>query len=326
MKKILLFTTGGTISCSGFEGLSPQKTGEELLQSAGIDLPGCEVDVKNLFSIDSTEVQPFHWTILRNAVLNNMNAYNGFVITHGTDTLAYTSSMLSYLCGSLSKPVVLTGSQRTLDEPNSDAPVNLRDALLVALSGLSGVFAVFGGRILLGPRTHKADTQRLDGFTSINYPVIGTVENGAVKVAQEPPVLRPVERVGRLDAKIAVVSVSPGTPGDILDGLKERGIQGVILRGYGAGGLPEGLGWLESAKRAVGRGLTLLMTTQSRNGRVDLERYRVGIAAREAGVLSGHDMTLEAAYTKLLWIRSITDDPNKIQEMLQTSYCGEVTL
>ncbi len=325
MKKILLFTTGGTISCSGFESLSPQRTGEELLQSAGIDLPGCEVDVENLFSIDSTEVRPFHWVALRNAVLSSLDYYDGFVITHGTDTLAYTTSMLSYLCGNIPKPVILTGSQRTFDEPDSDAPGNLRDAVIAALSGLNGVFAVFGGRILLGVRTHKADTRRLDGFISINYPVVGEVENGIVSVIQKPPVLKATEWADRLDAKIAVVSVSPGTPGTLLDGLKECGIQGVILRGYGAGGLP-GQDWIESAKRAVMGGLTLLMTTQSRNGRVDLERYRVGIAARNAGVLPGYDMTLEAAYTKLLWIRSITDEPNKIRKMLQTNYCGEVTL
>lgn len=328
MKQILLLSTGGTISCSGAGmGLTPQMEGSELLRRAGIGIAHCVVQVENLFSVDSTNIQPEHWLQISRAIWKRQTAFDGFVVAHGTDTLAYTAAMLSFLCGNLGKPVILTGSQRTFDEPGSDAPRNLRDAVAVACSGLPGVYVVFGGQIIRGTRAHKADTRRIDGFSSVNAPLAGTVVDGIVHT--EPAETEAFEALPlppeQLEAKILVVTVVPGMTGDFLTYLVDRRYDGVVLNSYGAGGLPEPVqcGWLTGVKHAVDQGVLVLMTTQCRAGSVDLSRYQVGISAAQAGAISAGDMTLEAAYTKLLWAFGLTDDPAIIRRLIETNYCGE---
>lgn len=321
MKKILMLATGGTISCSGLENLSPAYTGEELLKRSRLD-HCCSVKTVDLFSLDSTDIEPSHWLELARRI-HEAEDFDGFVITHGTDTLAYTSAMLSFLCVGIQKPVVITGSQRTFDEPESDAPINLRNAFSVACSDLKGVVVVFGRKVFSGVKVHKTDTRMFDAFTSANGTEIGTITDEAVCISKEILTSELVKLPERLEAEIAVISLVPGTSAKVLNSLVDAGVRGIILRVFGAGGLPSYGGWPKSVSEAVKKGIVFLVVSQCESGQVELERYRVGTAAIEAGAISAGNMTLESAYAKLLWGLSLSNNPEKIRQMLRIDFCGE---
>lgn len=169
MKHILLIATGGTIaSRHTAEGLAPRITPEELLSYVPDAASFCSIDTVQPINLDSTNIRPEHWLLLANLIEENYNHYDGFVICHGTDTLAYTASALSYLIQRTSKPIVLTGAQRSIDEDTTDAKVNLLDALRFACSGKSGVCIVFGSHVIAGTRARKSRTKSYNAFTSLN--------------------------------------------------------------------------------------------------------------------------------------------------------------
>ena len=175
MKKILLLSTGGTIASRKTEqGLAPKLTPEELL--AFLPQPGsfCQIDTMQLLNLDSTNICPEHWLILSQTIEEQYSSYDGFVICHGTDTLAYTASALSYLIQHTRKPIVLTGAQRPIDAESTDARTNLMDSLRYACSGESGVCIVFGGHVIAGTRARKMRTKSYNAFTSLNWLPSGT--------------------------------------------------------------------------------------------------------------------------------------------------------
>ena len=182
MKKVLLITTGGTIaSIKTDEGLVPSLDGNKLLSF----LPGiknlCEVDVKPLFNLDSTNVYYKHWLMLAEEIKNNYDKYDGFIITHGTDTMGYTASALSYLIQNSKKPIVLTGAQKPINLEISDAKTNLLDSFIYASSDIArGVVLIFNGNVILGTRARKTRSKSFAAFSSINYPKVAIIQDGHI--------------------------------------------------------------------------------------------------------------------------------------------------
>ena len=179
MKKILLISTGGTIaSIPTDEGLTPKINSKKLLEYLNFTKLDFEIDTVNLLNVDSTDMQPEHWLKIKDEIKNNYDKYDGFVITHGTDTMAYTASALSYLIQNSQKPIVLTGSQKSIDMHITDAKNNLLNSLLYASkSNSKGVSIVFDGKVIAGTRARKERSKSFDAFSSVNFPFLAIVQD-----------------------------------------------------------------------------------------------------------------------------------------------------
>ena len=288
MKKILLIATGGTIaSTTGKHGLSPTVSAEELIEYVPEIRKCCEADYIQPYNIDSTNVTPAHWLTLAEAIRENYAAYDGFVVCHGTDTMAYTAAALSYLIQNSKKPIVLTGSQKPIDKEDTDARINLRDAFSYAASEKSAqVTIVFHGKAIAGTRAKKIRTKSFNAFDSVDFPVLATVREGKVLQYIEPP-----ESVKNAAA---------------------------VLSGYGTGGIPGGEYYdlYDVIEKWRGKGKTLVVTTQVQSEGSDMGIYRVGRDFKERfSVLESYDMTWESIITKLMWILSETRDEKEIERL-----------
>ena len=268
MKKILFLTTGGTISCVATEdGLEPTLSGNDTL------------------------------------IGDNYTEYDGFVLTHGTDTMAYTASALSYMLVNLGKPVVLTGSQVPLSLSNSDARSNLELAFTIASSGLPGVFVAFGNKVIKGDCCKKIFTRNFNAFESVNEaPVLFFDKNGIKKNLPDRRNVGGFRVESKMEEKVMALTVTPGLKPDIIDYAVQRGYKGIVLECYGAGGVNTGRdNLLPAIRRAIKAGVRMVCVSQCLFDGVDLSLYPMGILAAQAGVESGGPMTLEAAVTKLMW-------------------------
>lgn len=321
MKKVLMLGTGGTIASGMTEcGLTPILTTEQLIENVPAVTELCEVTCRQLFSIDSTNITPDHWLTVANAVRENYTKYDGFVIVHGTDTMAYTAAALSYLIQYSPKPIVLTGAQKPILFENTDSKTNLVDAFRVAVSNLCGVMIVFNGRVILGTRARKTHTTSLQAFSSINYPSLGVLQNGFLMEYIRPTSLPAPIFYHQLDPHVGLMKMIPGADCDLLSYLLEHN-DGVIVESYGVGGLPsyQGSGFFEVIRSAIGRGKTIVMTTQVQNEGSNLAVYDVGFHLKnDLHLLEAYDMTTEAALTKLMWILGQTKEPAEIRRLFCT--------
>lgn len=299
MKKILFIATGGTISCGQtVMGLSPALDAGDLLKLIPRVEEVCEISAMQPFSLDSTNMSPKEWITLAELIRDNYESFDGFVIAHGTDTMAYGAAALSCLIQGSPKPVIFTGSQLSPDAPNSDVKRNLRDAFLCAASDAAqGVAVAFAGRIIDGRCACKLHTRELDAFRSINRGDIGAVsENGDVFFKAESPNAAPVF-FNRLDSRVAIIKLTPGAPCGIFD---IDGARAVIIESYGAGGLPE----MYESKLAelIAKGTYLIMSTQALYGGSNLALYRVGRVVKERfDPPETNTMTAEYAVMKAMW-------------------------
>lgn len=305
MKKILLIATGGTIACVNTpDGMKPALDGAQLIEYVPELQTMCEIEIVQLIQLDSTNIQPEHWVKMAHAVADNYEKYDGFVITHGTDTMAYSGAALYYMLENLEKPVVFTGSQLSLTEDDSDAPSNLITAFRAATSDLAGVYIAFYGKVMQGNVTKKLYTEQFDAFQSINVPDVAKLENGILKFNDEykgDAIIKkglPLMIKDKLCQKIVVLEVVPGLDGDVIKLMADTGYKGIILKAYGAGGIPEVL--LPALKYAKEKGVRLIGATQSTYDGVHMDRYEVGISALKCGVESGGDLTTEALLVKLM--------------------------
>lgn len=323
MKKILLIATGGTIaSTTGKHGLSPMVSAEELIEYVPEIRKCCEADYIQPYNIDSTNVTPAHWLTLAEAIRENYAAYDGFVVCHGTDTMAYTAAALSYLIQNSKKPIVLTGSQKPIDKEDTDARINLRDAFSYAASEKSAqVTIVFHGKAIAGTRAKKIRTKSFNAFDSVDFPVLATVREGKVLQYIEPP--ESVKNAAapdfykRLDGKVGLCCLTPGFSGAVLDSYFENN-DAVVLSGYGTGGIPGGEYYdlYDVIEKWRGKGKTLVVTTQVQSEGSDMGIYRVGRDFKERfSVLESYDMTWESIITKLMWILSETRDEKEIERL-----------
>ena len=306
-KKICLIATGGTIaSVETPEGMKPLLDGKELLakvpelESLGV------IDIVELMQLDSTNIQPKDWIQMSQAIEERYADYDGFIITHGTDTMAHSAAALYYMLENLQKPVIFTGSQLSLVEEGSDAPANLLLAMYGAVSSVPGVYFAFHNKLMQGNAAKKLCTENFDGFYSINVPDVAVLEDGKIKWNISSDFIEPEKELKintAIDTHVAVFEVFPGFNTDIIRMAVDSGCKGIVLKGYGAGNVPSeesGNSFLPAIDYAVEKGVKVVLTTQCIYDGTDLERYEVGASALRHGVISGGDLTVEAILAKLM--------------------------
>ena len=295
MKKILLIATGGTIASRETEhGLRPALPADDLRAAMGVK--DAAVETLDLLSLDSTNIAPPHWEQIARCVADCRQTYDGIIISHGTDTMAYTAAALYYMLEHIDRPVVLTGAQRPLGTAGSDAEANLRLAARAALSGHAGVMIAFGGRIIHGNAAKKIHSLADDAFRSIGRAEID------LDAAPVPP-SAPFCLHETLERRVAVLRLYPGMSPDAVTACIKAGCRGIIIEGYGLGSVPTGdaeESFLPALQLAHEAGCTIVLTTQCIEGGADIRRYEVGVRAAELGALSGGSLPIEALYALLL--------------------------
>ena len=333
--KIRIIATGGTIaSAEAAGGLAPQLTGAELAAFVPQASELAELDIVQPMNIDSTNMHPENWRRIADAILERYDDYDGFVVLHGTDTMAYTAAALSYLIQDSPRPIVLTGSQQPMGSPFTDARLNLYQSVLYAADPASrDVAVVFGGKVIAGTRARKQRTMSFNAFTSVNYPDLALIRNDKIiRTAPEPAThargqeptaslaepsahaaANPLRLTSRLNERVIVLKLTPGVSARTLD-LLRHDYDAIILETFGIGGIPDTLrnaifAWVDS-------GRTLVVTTQVPEEGLDLGVYEVGRPYSEhPAILQGADMTCEALVAKTMWALGQTSDPAKIREL-----------
>lgn len=322
MKKILMLATGGTIaSKESGRGLSPAISSEEILSHVPAIGELCRVETVQLMNLDSTNIGPAHWLKIAEAVRERYDGYDGFVITHGTDTMAYTAAALSYLIQDSPKPIVITGSQKSIALNDTDARRNLYDSFLYAADREShDVSLVFDGKVILGTRARKERSKSFNAFSSVDYPERAIIRDGKlIRYLAPRPYAYGAEPTfyDRLEERVLLLTLIPGMGAEALRLLKDS-YQAVILQSFGVGGLPGGgngplaqavAEWLEAGK-------TIVMMTQVPYEGSDMAVYEVGQQVKERfQLMEAYNMTLEGATAKLMWALGQTRDPDRIREL-----------
>ena len=329
MKKILLITTGGTIaSVRTLVGLTPEGENIEILKYVPEIKEMCDVDTISLFSLDSTNIYSYHYLKIARTIRENYDKYDGFVVCHGTDTMAYTASALSYLIQDSIKPIVLTGSQKPLNLDISDGKTNLIDSFVYVLSdNASGVAVVFNGNVILGTRARKTRTKSYNAFSSIDYPILGIVQDG---------VYYPYITFNKKETKfydsmsdsVGLFKLIPGVSDDIFEYMMNK-YDVVVVESFGVGGLPhyKGSKFYDLVQEYTSKGKMVVMTTQVQNEGSDIAIYEVGYSLKKnPNVLESYDMIEEATITKLMWILSITHDQKEIRKLFYTTISNDILL
>lgn len=321
--KIALLATGGTIACRHTpDGLIPALHAEELLRDIPLR-PDVEVICRDVFSMDSSNIQPEEWTTLARAVDEAMKECDGVVITHGTDTMGYTAAALSYMLLGQKKPVILTGSQLPLGAPLSDAETNLSCALEAACQGVPGTYVCFARKLILGTRAVKTRTMSFDAFDSVNRSPAGTIDSEGVHFLRPQRVEEKYKLRPEVDNRVFLLKLYPGTQPDVMDYVLQAGYRGLVIEAFGLGGLHYiRRNLVDKLHMLRENGVRVLVVTQCMYEKADLSIYEVGNQMLKADVISGMDMTTEAAVTKMMWALR-TDDPDA---WLARDLCGEMRL
>ena len=327
MKKILLITTGGTIaSIETKDGLNPALDGNKLISYLPEIKNMCYVDVINLFNLDSTNIYYRHWLSLKDTIKENYNKYDGFIICHGTDTMSYTASALSYLIQDSEKPIVLTGAQRPINLEISDAKTNLLDSFTYVCDDSScGVVLIFNGNVILGTRSRKSRTKSFDAFKSVDYPRVAIVKDNMV-IPYITNLKKETKFYDSLNRRVGLLKLIPGIYEEVLEFMLEK-YDALVIESFGVGGLPtyDGNRFNEIVEKYTKLGKVIVMTTQVPNEGSDIAIYKVGHYLKQnPNVLEAYDMTTEAVITKLMWILSMTDDIEKVKEMFYKTISNDI--
>lgn len=335
--KISLLTTGGTIaSVESDRGLQPGLAGEQLLRVCP-GLMGFEHDVAvvDLMSKDSSNMHPSDWLVMADCVRDSAARSDAIVMLHGTDTMAWTASALSYLLNDVSVPVVLTGSMLSADAPDSDVSENIyaafHFALQLAMYKRRGVSVAFAGLLLHGPRITKIDSRRKNAFVGVDYPFLGEMrDRGTHKIAwltAQVPALsaeRPWGPSPAVETNVALVPIFPGLSARFLDAVADTGPKAIVLEGYGLGGVPfMGENLLPAIERGIARGIPFVLRGQAPFGGTDPAVYEVGRRALDLGVLSARNMTREALMSKLMLLLPVSA-PSDLERRLGANLCDDV--
>ena len=322
-KALLFITTGGTIASVKTEnGLAPLLTSEELLAALPELSRLCRPDTLPLCSIDSTDMAPANWLAIAAAIRERYDRYDGFIVCHGTDTLAYTAAALSYLIQNAEKPIILTGAQQPISDEVTDAKKNLRDSVVCALdAGSRGVMVVFGGKVIAGTRAKKTKTVSYDAFESVNFPQLAQVQGDRlVRFVPSPVCTQPVQFYDKLAPRVFLLKLTPGMQPHLIPAIFGQ-YDCVIVESFGVGGIPQslmdafaiGLGEYDQTRKI------LIMTTQVTYEGSDVGIYEVGRRVRDRfRFLEAHDMTIEAVYTKIMWLMAC--HPDNFEQLQQQFY------
>ena len=327
-KKILLLTTGGTIAClPGGEGLEPRHSDimERELQQLGTYY---DITVMDSMCLDSSNMRPEEWQQIAADIYNNRAGFDGIVISHGTDTMAYTASAVTFMLPDIDLPVVFTGSQLPLADMLSDGPDNLRTAFAMAASGRPGVFLAFDRKVMLGCRAVKVRASGFSAFESINarYSAVVTSRGLVVDPRSLPRTTGPAQLKEAVSTDVFLLKLTPGMNAAIFDALVDMGCKGIVIEAFGLGGMNVLNRGLSGIRKALDAGVSVVVTTQCLYDSANLGVYQVGTRLMELGVIQGLDMTSEAAMTKLMWALGQGMAPEEITELFYQNLAGEVTV
>ena len=304
-KRILLLATGGTIaSRKSDNGLKPQITPEELIEYIPQVKEICDVEAAQLLNLDSTNMEPSHWKLMVHAIWEHYDDFDGFVIAHGTDTMAYTAAALSYMVQNTKKPIVITGAQKPIDLEITDAKSNLIDSFLYAADDRSqGVQIVFDGKVIAGTRAKKVRSKSYNAFSSIDYPSLAVIQD--MNIMRYIPMLPYEEEVRfyeKLDENVFLMKLIPGIRPKVLKSIFEN-YDCIIVESFGVGGIPQSIA--EEFYRLCQEhpDKLVVMATQVAHEGSDMTVYEVGHNMKEyCRFLESYDMTLESVIAKVMWM------------------------
>lgn len=331
MKKILIIHTGGTfgmVKMKPSEILAPNQMQERITAHVPELERIAEIDFQALFNLDSSNVQPHHWQELAATIHANIDSYDGFVVIHGTDALAYTAAALSFMLQNLPKPVILTGSQRPIAEIRTDARSNLINAVELATYTIPEVCIFFGTRLFRGNRAVKTSTIEYGAFESPNYPPLAEV--GLDVHIAENLLLKPaggLQLKTGISDRVLTLSFFPGLPPDNLRCLFYTPVQAIVIRGLGLGNVAvQEKSFVPLIEELTRAGKLVVITSQSSHGRVDLSRYQNGKLIEAAGAVSAADMTTEATIVKLMHLLGqYPEDIEEVRRQFPLPIAGEIT-
>ncbi len=337
---ILLIYTGGTIGMirnsqtGALEAFNFQHLRQHVPE---LEELGCQVSTVQFDPpMDSSEMGPESWEKIVRVIADNYHTYDGFVVLHGTDTMAYTASALSFMLENLNKPVILTGSQLPIGMFRTDGKENLITAIEIAAAKendqpvVPEVCIFFENNLFRGNRTCKTSADHFNAFRSYNYPVLAhagiSIKYDTAQIYR-PVSRRPLKPHYLLDRHVAILKLFPGISPEVVESILHiPGLKGVVMETFGSGNAPGDVWFLEMLKEAVGRGIVIVNVTQCRGGSVEMHRYETGHRLLEAGVVSGYDSTTECAVAKLMFLFGHGLSPEEVKEHMNCSLIGEVTV
>ena len=339
--KVLLIYTGGTIGMGRnpvTEALEPLDFSHLTAKFPEFQYLRTSIETYQFDKpVDSSDIDPQIWARIVNIITKNYDGYDGFVILHGTDTMAYTASALSFMLENLTKPVILTGSQLPIGQLRTDGKENLVTSIELASAHhpdgtamVPEVCIYFGGQLLRGNRATKKSADGFNAFATFNYPVLchaGVNFTYHDHHILQPDYTRPMVPHTDMDANVIVMSLFPGIQECFLRHVFEAPeLRSVVMRTFGSGNAPQRQWLLRLLKEATQRGVTIVNISQCVSGFVEMNRYDTGYQLKDAGVVSGRDSTVEGAVTKLMYLQARYDDPETIRAYMNRSIAGEITV
>lgn len=337
--RVLIIYTGGTIGM-----VEDPQTGQlkpfdfESLTDQIPELAKLEVDIASASfaePIDSSDMLPEHWTVMTNIIVDNYEDFDGFVILHGSDTMAFTASALSFMLENLSKPVILTGSQLPIGMIRTDGKENIITAIEIAalkengLSVVNEVCIYFEYQLYRGNRTYKYNAEHFQAFHSPNYAVLAEagVHIKFNRSALAPLPTAPLRTHHSLDGNVVILKIFPGLSECIVHSIIAcPDIKAIVLETFGSGNATTKPWFIAALQSAIGKGVMIVNVTQCQAGAVEQGRYTTSASFDELGIISGHDMTTEAAVTKLMWVLGQNLDANKARSLMSQAVSGEMTV
>jgi len=304
-KKILFIATGGTIASKKSEnGLKPQILPEELMSYIPSVKDICEVDTLQLLNLDSSNMEPRHWIMMVECIKDHYDSYDGFVVAHGTDTMAYTAAGLSYMIQNSRKPIVITGSQKPIDMDITDAKTNLLDSFTYASDDKSqGVSIVFDGKVIAGTRAKKTRSKSYNAFSSIDFPFLAVIQDRQImRYIPMMPYEEEVHFYTKMNENIFLLKLIPGISPEMLTYIFSH-YDAIIVESFGVGGIPQSIQKTFYGLCSEYPEKTIIMATQVAHEGSDMTVYEVGNEMKVmCNFLESYDMTLEAVVAKLMYL------------------------